>query len=60
MDTATKHAQKAALKTKVQENQEKMTKRIVAKETKAGNDLVVNKIADKRFYLKHKNLLLPE
>ena len=60
MDTATKHAQKAALKIKVQENQEKMTKRIVAKETKAGNDLVVIKMADKRFYLKHKNLLLPE
>ena len=33
-----------------------MTKRIVAKVTKAANDLVGGKIADKRFfYIKHKN-----
>ena len=40
-----------------QQNQEKLTKRIPAEVTKATNDLVGSKMADKRFLLKTQKLL---
>ena len=61
METATNHVQKAAPKiNNKQENWEKLTKKIVAKVTKAANDLVGGKIADKGFLLKTQKLLPPQ
>ena len=54
MHTATKHEQKTTLKIKEQERKSGINyKVIVAKVTKAGNDLVGSKLAEKGFYLKH-------
>ena len=61
METATNHVQKAAPKIKGRARKSgKIDKRIVAKVTKAANDLVVGKIADKCFLLKTQKLLTPQ
>ena len=52
MNTATKDTHQ---KSRKQENQGQITKRLDAKLRKARNDLVGSKMADKRFYLKHKS-----
>ena len=61
METATNHVQNAAPKIKKQARKSgKIDKKIMAKVTKAANDLVGGKMADKCFLLKTQKLLPPQ